>query len=46
MTGRHNHTEEAIKQRGEVFTPDGLVSDMLDFFLGFHNTTTFSSSFC
>ena len=24
-----HHTEEAIKQRGEVFTPDSLVNDML-----------------
>ena len=29
MTGRHNHTEEAIKQRGEVFTPTKLVKQML-----------------
>lgn len=30
MNNGFHHTEEAIKQRGEVFTPDGLVSDMLD----------------
>lgn len=29
MKNGFHHTEEAIKQRGEVFTPDGLVSDML-----------------
>jgi type I restriction-modification system DNA methylase subunit len=29
MNNGFQHTEEAIKQRGEVFTPDGLVSDML-----------------
>lgn len=29
MNNGFHHTEEAIKQRGEVFTPDGLVKDML-----------------
>lgn len=29
MNNGFQHTEEAIKQRGEVFTPDGLVKDML-----------------
>jgi type I restriction-modification system DNA methylase subunit len=29
MNNGFHHTEEAIKQRGEVFTPDGLVRDML-----------------
>ncbi len=29
MNNGFHHTEEAIKQRGEVFTPDKLVSDML-----------------
>ena len=29
MKNGFQHTEEAIKQRGEVFTPDGLVKDML-----------------
>ena len=29
MKNGFHHTEEAIKQRGEVFTPDSLVSDML-----------------
>ena len=29
MNNGFHHTEEAIKQRGEVFTPDSLVNDML-----------------
>lgn len=29
MSNRDNHTEEAIKQRGEVFTPTKLVNEML-----------------
>ena len=30
MKNGFKHTEEAIKQRGEVFTPDKLVNEMLD----------------
>ena len=30
MNNGFEHTEEAIKQRGEVFTPTGLVSEMLN----------------
>lgn len=30
MNNGFHHTEEAIKQRGEVFTPTTLVNDMLD----------------
>jgi hypothetical protein len=30
MTYEREHTQEAIKQRGEVFTPPELVRDMLD----------------
>ena len=30
MNNGFEHTEEAIKQRGEVFTPTALVNEMLD----------------
>lgn len=30
MKNGFKHTQEAIKQRGEVFTPDKLVNEMLD----------------
>ena len=30
MNNGFNHTEEAVKQRGEVFTPTSLVNEMLD----------------
>lgn len=29
MKNGFTHTQEAVKQRGEVFTPDGLVNQML-----------------
>lgn len=29
MSNRDNHTEEAIKERGEVFTPTPVVNEML-----------------